>query len=433
MKTFDSAVTPLQEIVRALRAPATGALEEQRLVADIVAGVRDGGDEALVKFARQYDSPLITQRSLFVSTQEIEAANAKVDKEFLSALETASERIAAFHRRQLAGSWSFEEDGILLGQRFTPIERVACCVPSRAAPLPSSVLMTVVPARVAGAGEVIVMCPPKQDTGEVNPHILAAARMAGADRVLRVGGAHGVAALAFGTESVPKVHKIVGPGNVFVTLAKRMVFGIVGIDSLAGPSEIVVLADFSADPALVAAELLSQAEHSRDAVAVAVSDSVSLLAAVETQIQEQLPGLERSQTARVSLDENGALVRVVNLEQGIEFVNLFAPEHLQLAVSEPKKAADEVRNAGAIFLGQTTPEAFGDYIAGPSHVLPTGGTALFSSPLSVLDFLKCSSLLMCSRESLSALAPAAVALARVEGLTAHARAVAAAAGMGDQG
>lgn len=474
MKRFDADRTSLPEIVSSLRKPSPRAEEEERLVAEIVAAVRDGGDEALLKFARQFDSPLITQRSLFVSPGEIEAAYAKVDGDFLSALEAASQRIEAFHRRSVAQmrparrrtrprderafrsaneggghpqtparaglkpcatlvgeqpgtSWTYEEDGVLLGQKFTPIEKVACCVPARAAPLPSSLLMTAIPARVAGVGEITVMCAPKPESAEVDPHILAAARAAGLDRVLRVSGAQGVAALAFGTQSVPKVHKIVGPGNAFVTLAKKMVFGAVGIDSLAGPSEIVVLADSSADPALVAAELLSQAEHSHDAVAVAVSESSSLLAEVENQVQEQLAELERAETARISLAENGALVKVDGLEQGIDFANLFAPEHLQLAVSQPKEAAKKIRNAGAIFLGQTTPEALGDYIAGPSHVLPTGGTALFSSPLSVLDFLKCSSLIASSKEALARLAPHAIRLAQAEGLTAHAKAVGASA------
>lgn len=435
MRRFDTRKTSVEEIVCLLREPLEAELAaQQQAVAQIVLAVRGEGDKALLRFARQFDSPLVTKRNLFVSEREFEAAYKAVGREFLDALRLSIQRVTDFHRRcaggpsasggQGQGSWFFyDDDGTLLGQTVLPVERVGCLVPGAAAPLASSAVMTVVPAKVAGVSEVIVATPPKRRSGHVDPHVLVAARQAGADRVLRAFGAHAVAALAYGTESVPKVDKIVGPGGIYVMLAKRMVSGDVGIESLPGPSEIMVLADETADAELVAADLLAQAEHGSNSPVAFVTPSRRLLKDVEAQLKAQLAALPRRSLAEESLKRLGGAVLVRDLEEGVGLANLFAPEHIHIVTRNPLEVAGKVRNAGAVLIGEWSAGGFADYLAGPSHVLPTGGTARFSSPLSVQDFLKATSVVMYSPAGVKATGRQAQALAEVEGLSAHARAV----------
>ncbi len=387
----------------------------------ILADVRARGDAALLEYAEKFDGAKL--ESVELSQEEWDAAVARVDAAFLETLRQAAENIRAFHTRQVHKDFVITEHaGIVMGQRYTPIARVGICVPRSPVAFPSSVLMNAIPARIAGVEEIFMVTSPDK-TGAISPEALAAAKVAGVDRIFKVGGAQGVAALAYGTETIPAVDKIVGPGGVFVAAAKRKVFGLVGIDMVAGPSEILVLADGGCDARCVAADMLSQAEHDTHAAAVLVTDSESLARAVAAELERQLAILPRREIAQKSLEDNGRIIVTESLEAAVEAANQLAPEHLELCVAEPFALLPRVRNAGSIFLGRSAPEALGDYFAGPNHTLPTGGTARFSSPLSVDDFVKKSSFLYYTREALGKAAPRIADFARREGLEAHARSV----------
>jgi histidinol dehydrogenase len=393
----------------------------QEIVRQIVDDVRRRGDAAVIEQAKRLDGAELAPETLFVSQDEWAAA--RVDDELAAALAMAKENIEAFHREQLPRSWfRTGSDGTILGQRYVPLQRVGLYVPGGTAPLFSSVLMGAVPAKVAGVGEIIMATPVGRE-GKVHPAVLVAARLAGVDRILKVGGAQAIAALAWGTETIPRVDKIVGPGNIYVTLAKRMVFGQVGIDMLAGPSEILVIAEENADPTLIAADLLSQAEHDPAAAAVLITPSQSLGEKVAEEVRTQLAALPRREIAVKSLEKWGLVVICRDLEEAVELANQAAPEHLELAVSRPWELLGKIVHAGAVFLGQHSPEPLGDYVAGPNHVLPTNGAARYASPLGVEDFCRRSSVIACGKEGLIRLGPAAAAMARAEGLLAHARAV----------
>lgn len=402
--------------------------EIRRVVAGILHRVRKEGDRALIEYTKLFDKVQLTEGEIKVSEEEFQKACSAVDAGFMSALRTAKENIIRYHRRQVRQSWTaYEENGIVLGLRYTPLDSAGLYVPGGTGgktPLVSSVLMNAIPAVVAGVSRIIICTPPGQD-GAVDPHLLAAAKEAGITEVFKVGGAQAIAAMAFGTETIPRVDKIVGPGNLYVTMAKRLVYGEVGLDMLAGPSEIVIVADESASARLVAADLLSQAEHGPvdEAGAVLLTPSESLLRATAEEIERQLSTLPRQEIARNSLAKNGALILTGDLAEAIDLANLAAPEHLELMVADPYYWLTKVRHAGAVFLGPFSPEPVGDYVAGTNHVLPTGTTARFASGLSVDDFVKQTSIVGYSREGLEKYGPAAVVLARVEGLEAHARAV----------
>ena len=394
-------------------------LTPEAAVARIIAEVNEKGDAALFDFSRRIDG--VELKSLQVSKKEIEAAPKKVDKKLLSALELAGERVRSFHLAQLRHSFKeFMEGG--LGQLLCPLERVGIYVPGGTACYPSTVLMTAIPARVAGVKEVILVTPPGRG-GAIPAPTLAAADIAGVDLVFRVGGAQAIAALAIGTESIPKVDKICGPGNIFVTLAKKMVFGAVDIDGLAGPTETVILADDSANPAICAADLLAQAEHDVLSSAILITTSSELAAEVDKEVERQLKGLKRANIAAKSLAKRGSIIVARNMNQAIELINLYAPEHLALMVRNAASYVNRFRSAGTIFVGESSAETLGDYVAGPSHVIPTGGTARFNSPLGVSDFLKLTTVINLKEEDLAALGPAAAAIAKAEGLTGHAQAV----------
>ncbi|MEE4362022.1 MAG: histidinol dehydrogenase [Pseudomonadales bacterium] len=392
-----------------------------RAVREIIARVRAEGDAAVLDYTARFDRlSASTLAELEVGADELDAALAGLGAAEREALEFAAQRIRSYHERQRSPSWDYVDAlGNRLGQRVVPLDRVGLYVPGGRASYPSSVLMTAVPASVAGVGE-IVMTAPTPD-GQINPLVLAAARLAGVHRVFRIGGAQAVAALAFGTRSVPRVDKIVGPGGAFVAEAKRQVFGPVGIDMIAGPSEILIVAEGDQDPEWLAMDLFSQAEHDQVAQAILISPDAALLDAVEAAVVRLLPTLERRQIAEASLGDRGALIQVADLEAAVALINRIAPEHLELAVTDPEALLPAIRHAGAIFLGRHTPEALGDYVAGPSHVLPTFGTARFSSPLGVYDFEKRSSVIGCSAEGAAVLGRMAAVLARGEGLDAHAR------------
>ena len=387
-------------------------------VTAIIADVRARGDEALFDYTARFDKAVLT--SLEVSPEEIEEAFAAVEPEFLDILREAAANIRCFHEKQVRNSFVINRDGVVMGQKVTPIQRVGLYVPGGTAAYPSTVLMDSIPAKIAGCEQIVITTPPGPD-GKVNPVILAAAKIAGVDRIFKMGGAQAVAALAYGTESVPKVDKIVGPGNAFVAEAKKQVFGMVAIDMIAGPSEILVLADGKSDPRAVAADLLSQAEHDRNATAVLVTESMALAKAVQSELEIQLEALPRREIARASVDNNGMIIVADDLRVGIEVANKLAPEHLELMVDDPFSYLDSIRNAGSVFLGRSCPEALGDYFAGPNHTLPTSGTARFSSPLGVDDFVKKSQFIYYTPEALDAVAEDVAAFARKEGLEAHAR------------
>lgn len=410
------------EAVRAALAPVSFLEREaqEASVRAIVADVLARGDAALREYTARFDGPDLAE--LRVSDAELEAAVGQVSDAFLAAVAAAQERIERFHARCRWESWQEERNGTVLGQIVRPLDIVGVHVPGASAPLPSTLLMTVVPAKVAGVGRVIVCTPPRRD-GSVNPHMLAAARAAGADAVYKVGGAQAVAAMAYGTETIPRVEKIVGPGNLYTVLAKRLVFGQVGIESLPGPSEIVVIADESASPRHVAADLLSQAEHGEDALAILLTPSASLAEAVDAQIEQQTPGLSRAAIIRACLAKGGRAVVTRDLEEAAELANQCAPEHLELLVRDPDLLLPRIRNAGAILVGTHSSEPVADYIAGPSHVLPTSGTARFASPLGLHDFLKITSLVRFSAAEFDAVADHIVTLAEVEGLDAHVNAI----------
>lgn len=385
----------------------------------IVADVRVRGDSAVLDYTRRLDGVTAGSVSeLEISKARMSTAREAIDSELRSALEHAAERIRSYHEHQRQESWSYTEaDGTLLGQQIRPLDRVGLYVPGGKAAYPSSVLMNAVPAKVAGVGELIMVTP--TPGGVVNETVLAAAAIAGVDRLFTLGGAQAIAALAYGTDTIPRVDKIVGPGNIYVATAKRKVFGQVGLDMIAGPSEILVYCDGKTDPDWIAMDLFSQAEHDEDAQSILLSQDAAFLDAVEASIRRLLPTMERAAIIRASLLGRAALIEVSGSAQAIELINRIAPEHLELSVDDPESLLPDIRHAGAIFLGRHTPEALGDYCAGPNHVLPTSGTARFSSPLGVYDFQKRSSLIRCS-ENASALAKTASILARSESLTAHA-------------
>ena len=387
----------------------------------VLAAVKAKGDAALKAYTKQFNG--VELEDLQVSEAELDAAWRGLDPEFIRTLELAAENIRRFHEHQVHKDFVLtDQPGILMGQRYTPIEKVGICVPSAPAGFPSTILMNVIPAKIAGVGEIVVVTPPDQN-GAISPEALAAAKIAGADKIFKIGGAQAVAALAYGTESVPRVDKVVGPGGIFVATAKRKVFGQVAIDMIAGPSEILVLADGKCDPAWVAADLLSQAEHDVLASPVLVTDSHQLARAVQAEVERQLELLPRREVARRAVDDNGKIIVTDDLEKAVEAANLIAPEHLELCVDDPFALLPRVKNAGSIFLGRSAPEALGDYFAGPNHTLPTSGTARFSSPLSVDDFVKKSSFLYYDQAALSPVAERIAEFARREGLEAHARSV----------
>ena len=391
------------------------------IVTEIIRQVQQSGDEALFRYARELDKAELT--SLEVSAQELDDAAAALAPDFRAILEEAAENIRNFHRHQVRNSFIIsEKDGVVLGQKVTPIEKVGLYIPGGTAAYPSSVLMNCIPAKIAGCREIVMVSPPTCG-GDINPVILAAARIAGVDRVFRCGGAQAVAALAYGTETVPRVDKIVGPGNAFVAEAKRQVFGRVAIDMIAGPSEILVVADGRSDPRHVAADMLSQAEHDTMASAVLVTDSEELAQAVSEELERQIPLLPRATIARTSIDNNGKIILCDDLMQAIAVSNEIAPEHLELCMDNPFDYLDSVQNAGSIFMGRSCPEALGDYFAGPNHTLPTSGTARFSNPLSVDDFVKKSQFTYYSPKALDAVSEKIAVFARQEGLEAHARSV----------
>jgi len=391
------------------------------VVAEILADVKRRGDQALLEYTRRFDRlEADSVAALEVSRERLDAALAGLPAEQREALERAAARIEAYARHQKQESWSYTEpDGTVLGQQVTPLDRVGLYVPGGKAAYPSSVLMNAIPAKVAGVPEVVMVSP--TPAGEVNPLVLAAARVAGVDRVFTIGGAQAVAALAYGTGTIPAVDKIVGPGNAYVAAAKRMVFGVVGIDMIAGPSEILVLCDGGTDPDWIAVDLFSQAEHDEQAKAWLISPDAAYLDKVQAAMERLLPTMPRREIIEASLLGNSALIQVRDLDEAAEVANVIAPEHLELSVAEPERLLPRLRHAGAIFLGRYTAEALGDYCAGPNHVLPTSSTARFASPLGVYDFQKRTSLINCSAAAAADLGRVASVLARGEGLTAHAR------------
>ena len=402
-------------------ARVTPTVDVEAVVAEILANVRENGDKALLEYNLKFDKARMD--TLLVSQEEIEEAFASVEPRFLSILEQAAENIRAFHSKQVRNSFVIaEKPGIVLGQKVTPIEKVGVYVPGGTAAYPSTVLMDTIPAKIAGCPLIVMVTPPGKD-GKINPVILAAAKIAGVDQVFKVGGAQAIGGLAYGTESIPKVDKIVGPGNAFVAEAKKQVFGLVSIDMIAGPSEILVIADGKSDPAHAAADLLSQAEHDRLASAVLVTDSEDLAQQVSAELEKQIPLLPRAEIARASIDRGGKIIVAENLMQGIAIANEIAPEHLELMVDDPFAYLDAVKNAGSIFMGRNCPEALGDYFAGPNHTLPTSGTARFSSPLSVDDFVKKSQFTYYTADALSAVAEQIDFFAGKEGLQAHGKSV----------
>ncbi len=391
----------------------------EETVAAILAEVRREGDAALYRYTEKFDGVRLT--ALAVTEEEIEEAMALVEPRFLEILREAAANIRTFHERQVRNSFILnQQNGVVIGQKVIPVDRAGLYVPGGTAAYPSTVLMDAIPAKIAGCPEVVMVTPPARN-GKVNPAILAAARVAGIDRIFKIGGAQAIAALAYGTESVPKVDKIVGPGNAFVAEAKKQVFGAVSIDMIAGPSEILILADGKTNPRYAAADLLSQAEHDRMASAVLVTDSEALALAVQEELEVQIPLLERAEIARESIDRNGKIIVMPSLREAIEIANALAPEHLELCVDNPFDYLDAIRHAGSIFMGRNCPEALGDYFAGPNHTLPTSGTARFSSPLSVDDFVKKTQYTYYTRDALARVAEDVAFFARKEGLTAHAR------------
>lgn len=391
------------------------------IVDEVLLAVKTRGDDALLEYTRRFDRLDVSSAAdLKLDPEQLQEALLRIPAEQREALEKAAERIESYHQRQNQGSWQYEEaDGTVLGQKVTPMQRVGVYVPGGKAAYPSTVLMNVMPAKVAGVEEVVMVVPTPD--GEVNDLVLAAAAVAGVDTVFTVGGAQAVAALAYGTEMVPKVDKIVGPGNIYVATAKKKVYGIVGIDMIAGPSEILVICDGQTDPDWIAMDLFSQAEHDEQAQSILVSDDAEFLDCVTQSIERLLPQMPRAEIIRTSLQNRGLLIQVASMSQAAQISNRIAPEHLELSVADPEALLPEILHAGAIFMGRYTAEALGDYCAGPNHVLPTSGTARFSSPLGVYDFQKRSSLIMCSADGASELGKVASVLAHGEGLQAHAR------------
>jgi len=390
-------------------------------VLDIITDVRQNGDQAVINYTNRFDQTAFSHAGeLELSQETLKAAWEQLPADQAQALKTAAERIRAYAEQQKMASWQYTEaDGTVLGQKVTPLDSAGLYVPGGKAAYPSSVLMNAIPAKVAGVGQLVMVVPTPK--GETNQLVLAAAYLAGVDRAFAIGGAQAVAALAYGTETIPAVAKIVGPGNIYVATAKKLVFGQVGIDMIAGPSEILIICDGKTNPDWIAMDLFSQAEHDENAQSILISDNADFLAAVENSINALLPTMERADIIRTSLSSRGALIKVNNLDEAAEVANRIAPEHLELSVENPEALSEQIRHAGAIFLGRYTAEALGDYCAGPNHVLPTSGTARFSSPLGVYDFQKRTSLINCSQAGASVLGKTASVLARGESLTAHAR------------
>ncbi len=400
-------------------ARAVPTVDVEAVVSEILANVKERGDAALFEYCKKFDKAALT--SLQVSEEEIDEALAQTTPELIEIMKKAAANIRKFHERQVRNSFIINnEDGVVVGQKIIPVDRAGLYVPGGTAAYPSTVLMDAIPAKIAGCREVVIVTPPGAD-GRINPVILAAASIAGVDRIFKVGGAQAIAALAYGTETVPKVDKIVGPGNAFVAEAKKQVFGKVSIDMIAGPSEILIVADGKTSPRFAAADLLSQAEHDKMASAVLVTDSMELAEAVQQELEVQIPRLERAEIARASIDHNGKIIVADTLDAAIEIANEIAPEHLELCVDSPFDYLDKIRHAGSVFMGRNCPEALGDYFAGPNHTLPTSGTAKFSSPLSVDDFIKKTQYTYYTRDALRKVAKDVAAFAEAEGLTAHAK------------
>ena len=389
------------------------------VVSEILAEVRKNGDRALLDYTEKFDRVRLS--SLLVPREEIEEAMGIVEPRFLGVLRRAAKNIRAFHEKQVRQSFVMNgENGVVMGQKIVPVDRAGLYVPGGTAAYPSTVLMDAIPAKIAGVGEIVMVTPPGKN-GKINPVILAAAQVAGIDRIFKVGGAQAIAALAYGTETIPKVDKIVGPGNAFVAEAKKQVFGSVSIDMIAGPSEILIVSDGKSDPRHIAADLLSQAEHDKLASAVLVTDSMELAIAVQGELEVQIPQLERAEIARASIEANGKIIVANDLSTVVDIANEIAPEHLELCVDDPFAYLGKIRHAGSVFMGRNCPEALGDYMAGPNHTLPTGGTAKFSSPLSVDDFIKKTQFTNFTADALADLADDVAYFARLEGLTAHAK------------
>ena len=421
IREFSSSVDGFRKELDALLAwDSVSDAGVQKAVTDIVERVRSEGNSAVVEFTNRFDRRQVQSAAeLEISRDEMAKAKTRVSSELVDSLEAAAKRVYDYHERQKQPSWQYQEDsGTVLGQKVTPLDRVGVYVPGGKAAYPSSVLMNVMPAKVAGVSEIIMVVPTPD--GFVNDIVLAAAYIAGVDRVFTIGGAQAVAALAYGTETIPKVDKIVGPGNIYVATAKRMVFGAVGIDMIAGPSEILVVCDGKTDPDWIAMDLFSQAEHDEDAQSILISPDLSFIKSVKASMERLIDNQSRKDIIKVSLEERGAFIHVQDMDEAIDIANIVAAEHLELSVDEPEKWAEKIRHAGAIFMGRHTPEALGDYCAGPNHVLRTSGTARFSSPLGVYDFQKRSSMIYCSPEGASDLAKIASPLARGESLEAHA-------------
>lgn len=415
IKIYDTESISVSKILR--REQISTGVEE--IVAEVISNVRKNGDSALKEYTKKFDKADLA--SLEVTEEEIETAFSEVDCKFVEIIKKAKENIYAFHKRQVRNSFVISEnDGIVLGQKVLPLRRVGLYVPGGTASYPSSVLMNCIPAKIAGVEEIVMTTPPRAD-GTVNPVILAAAKIAGVGKIYKVGGSQAIAALAYGTESIKPVDKIVGPGNAFVAEAKKQVYGLVDIDMIAGPSEILVIADGTCKPDYVAADLLSQAEHDKMASAVLVTDSKELAYAVQTQIEEQLKVLPREEIARTSIDNNGKIIITESIQKAVDIANEIAPEHLEICVDNPFDYLDKVKNAGSVFLGKNCPEALGDYFAGPNHTLPTSGTARFSSPLSVDDFIKKTAFTYYTAEALAKVSEDIAYFAEKEGLSGHAR------------
>ena len=415
IKIYDTDKISVGEIVK--REKNSSGVEE--IVSAVIDNVAKNGDTALREYTKKFDKADLD--SLEVSEREIADAFAQTDEKFIRIIKKAKENIYNFHKHQVKNSFVIsEKDGVVLGQKVIPIEKVGVYVPGGTAPLPSTVLMTVIPAVIAGVSEIVMATPPRAD-GTVNPVILAAAKIAGVNKIFKVGGSQAIAALAYGTESIPKVDKIVGPGNAFVAEAKKQVFGMVDIDMIAGPSDILVVADSTCNPEYVAADMLSQAEHDKLAAAVLVTDSAELAKNVSEEIEKQLSILPREEIARASIDNNGKIIIAKDILNAMEIANMIAPEHLEICVDNPFDYLDKVKNAGSVFLGKNCPEALGDYFAGPNHTLPTNGTARFSSPLSVDDYVKKTAFTYYTYDALAKVSEDIAYFAEKEGLSGHAR------------
>ena len=400
-------------------ARAQNTVDVSAVVSDIIQTVRANGDQALFAYCEKFDGAVLTQ--LQVTEEEMQEALHAVDPHFLEVLQKAAANIRAFHSRQVRNSFILNQNhGVVIGQKVIPVDRAGLYVPGGTAAYPSTVLMDAIPAKIAGVRQVVMVTPPNKE-GKVNPVILAAAHVAGIDCIFKIGGAQAIAALTYGTQSVPKVDKIVGPGNAFVAEAKKQVFGAVSIDMIAGPSEILVVSDGASNPRHVAADLLSQAEHDKLASAVLVTDSMELALAVQQELETQIPLLQRAEIARASIDNNGKIIVADDLRSAIDIANEIAPEHLELCVDQPFDYLDAIRHAGSIFMGRNCPEALGDYFAGPNHTLPTSGTAKFSSPLSVDDFVKKTQYTYYTKDALANVAADIAFFATQEGLTGHAK------------